>query len=501
MKKLSKKDLLIGIDIGTSSGKGCIINQFGQMVDSVSVEYSPISPHPDRIEQDPEDWYQALIFLIRKMEQNGTFQKDKLVAIAIAGQMRGLTFVGADNKPVRSSILWNDQRCQEEVDLIQSTNHEMIERITMNPINTMCTLSKLLWVKKHEPESLQATKAFLFPKDYLNLRLTNRICTDRSDASGSSFYDIRKQNWSEEILDYYHLPIHQCPEIVPSTQVIGTVSYKASLETGLPRGLPVVMGGSDSIIEALAIGLYNQKQCKVRLGTSGAFSTIIHQLRDVHQYYCWSYLLPNSWMIDLNTRSCAQSVQWGKNLFYQEALDHQSIYQVMMEEAKLSPIGSRGLFFHPYLLGEDAPYWDPQLRGNLFGLTVTHRRADIIRAIYEGTAFALKDAFTIFGEIAKGFQEYIFVGGGIKNQVWLSIVADVLGIAGKIPAYTDAAFGAAMVAGIGSSIFPNIESAVEKCRQIEKTFHYSLENHRIYQDLYKRYKDISKMVRVASHIN
>jgi xylulokinase len=306
------KDLLIGIDIGTSSGKACIIDQSGQVVDSVSIEYSSFSSQPDWVEQNPENWYQAFIALIQKMKINGSFQKYRLAAIAIAGQMRGLTLIGFNYQPIRPSILWNDRRCREEVAYILSTNQAMVELITGNPINTMCTLPKLLWVQKHEPEILKSTKALIFPKDYINLRLTNRICTDRSDASGSSFYDIQKQEWSEEILNFYHLPIQLCPEIVPSTTLLGMVSSKASIDTGLPKDLPVVMGGSDSTIETLAIGLYNDKQCKIRLGTSGALSTIVDHLTRSHQYYCWSYFIPNRWIIDLNTRSCAQSVQWVK---------------------------------------------------------------------------------------------------------------------------------------------------------------------------------------------
>ena len=496
------KDLLIGIDIGTSSGKACIIDQSGQVVDSVSIEYSSFSSQPDWVEQNPENWYQAFIALIQKMKINGSFQKYRLAAIAIAGQMRGLTLIGFNYQPIRPSILWNDRRCREEVAYILSTNQAMVELITGNPINTMCTLPKLLWVQKHEPEILKSTKALIFPKDYINLRLTNRICTDRSDASGSSFYDIQKQEWSEEILNFYHLPIQLCPEIVPSTTLLGMVSSKASIDTGLPKDLPVVMGGSDSTIETLAIGLYNDKQCKIRLGTSGALSTIVDHLTRSHQYYCWSYFIPNRWIIDLNTRSCAQSVQWGKDLFFQQnPADYSSIYQIMMDEAKISPVGSKGLIFHPYLLGEDAPYWDSRLQGNLFGLNVSHQRSDIIRAIYEGTAYALKDAFSVFGEIAQGFQEYIFVGGGVKNHLWLSIVADVFGVKGLIPTHTDAAFGAAMVAGIGSGIFSSLEEAIGKCVRIEKTIDFSPEIHNSYKYFYKKYKKITQLIRYVSQMD
>jgi len=280
------------------------------------------------------------------------------------------------------------------------------------------------------------------------------------------------------------------------------VSSKASKETGLPKDLPVVMGGSDSTIETLAIGLYNDKQCKIRLGTSGALSTIVDHLTRSHQYYCWSYLMPNLLMIDLNTRSCAQSVQLGKDLFFQQnPAYYSSIYQIMMDEAKISPIGSKGLIFHPYLLGEDAPYWDSRLQGNLFGLNVSHQRSDIIRAIYEGTAYALKDAFSVFGEIAQGFREYIFVGGGVKNHLWLSIVADVFGVKGLIPTHTDAAFGAAMVAGIGSGIFSSLEEAIGKCVRIEKTIDFSPEKHNSYKYFYKKYKKITQLIRYISQMD
>jgi xylulokinase len=363
----------------------------------------------------------------------------------------------------------------------------------------MCTLPKLLWVQRHEPEIWQKTATILYPKDYINFRLTGKRGTDPSDASGSSFYDLERQTWSDEILEAWNLPKEKLPDIHPSTAVIGTISREAHQETGLRQGVPVAAGGSDATVELLAIGIENERQCKIRLGTSGALSTVVDRLTGHEEagYYIWSYLQPGRWMIDINTRACADATVWLKDVFYTEAVSSEEAYERIGQEAGSVSPGADGLVFHPYLLGEDAPYWQPHLRGSFFGLSKAHRRPHCARAVLEGTGFALRDARLVFGELAKGFQEHIFVGGGTRNTVWLGIVADILGVDGRVAGEADAALGAAMLAGVASGTFTGLSQAIEKCSHINTIIQYSPKNHEAYNRLFDRYVRIKHVFDAA----
>ncbi|MCX6090621.1 MAG: xylulokinase [Candidatus Atribacteria bacterium] len=478
---------LLGIDIGTSGCKCSVINDQGKMIASSSQEYVPFSPQPGWMEQDPFDWYHALILALRKLQNESAIDLKNIIALAPTGQMRGLTFIGKKGEVVRNSILWNDLRCQEEVNHINSSSRTLVEEITGNPINTMCTLPKILWVMKNQQELWEKTNKIIYPKDFISYQLTGNIQTDHSDGSGSSFYDIRKQEWSPVILELFGISRGKLPELYLSTAMVGKVTRMAAYDTGLLEGIPVMAGGSDSTVETISIGIIGPHQCKIRLGTSGALSTVVNTIENRHKYYYWSYLVPKHWMIDLNTRSCAQSVQWLRKVFFSELPSESISYHHIEEEARQSPLGSQGLIFHPYLMGEDAPYWDPILQGNFSGITIEHNRSDFARAVYEGTAFALKDAMSCFGNISNGFQQYIFVGGGTRNLLWLSIVADVLGVNGIIPPYSDASYGAALIAGIGSGVFNSLSYITHKFVTFNK-IEYSKYNNTIYNNIYEIYK-------------
>ena len=492
---------LLGIDIGTSGCKCCLLDFNGNLIGNAAQEYSPLSVKPGWSEQHPEDWYEAVKTVVQQLQQQTGIDLRQIAAVGAAGQMRGLTFLDKSGKVVRNSILWNDLRCEQEVLEATEKAAALLKRITHNPLNTMCTLPKVLWTMRNEPATWEHTDKIIFPKDYITYKLTGTIQTDLSDASGSSFYDMRKQMWSDEILEFFAISKAKLPEIYPSTAIIGKVNSKAAEDIGLKRGIPVIAGGSDATVELFAIGIRSAKQCKIRLGTSGALSTVVDNLTNFPEgnYYCWSYTLPNRWMLDLNTRACAHATVWLKDVFFKDKSVATDAYRAIENEARSIPVGAEGLVFHPYLLGEDAPYWNPRLKGSFFGLTISHTRSHFARAILEGTAYALCDARSIIAEIAQEFSEYIFVGGGVKNVLWVSIVADVLGIDGKISTKADTSLGAAMLAGIGAGVFAGADDAIAMCSKNddEQFVKYNPENHQVYSELFKQYL---KMKRVYDQI-
>ena len=487
------KNYILGIDIGTNSCKSCIIDENGKLVAHESHDYNPLIIKEGWIEQNPYTWYEAVLSSLQKLSRK--IDLKKITAVGIAGQMRGLTFIGNSGNIIRNSILWNDLRNVEEVDEINKNYPDLIQEITKNPLNTMCTLPKLLWVIKKEPHVWEKTGKIIFPKDYINFKLTGKINTDLSDASGSSFYDLKKQNWSDEILDIFSISKNKLPDILQSTTITGKISKRASEETGIRKGVAVISGGSDSTVESFSIGLINSNQCKIRLGTSGAISTITDDIDKIsnNKYYCWSYLFHNKWMIDTNTRSCAQSVKWLRDVFYKDKPKTNRTYNIIDKEARDIDIGSEGLTFHPYLLGEDAPYWDNRLKGFFLNISINHQRPHFARAVYEGTAFSLKDALSTISKLKNNFNENIFIGGGTKADCWLSILADVLGIDGKIAKIADAALGASMLAGIGTGIFNDYEEAIKLCINTKKHIYHNKNNHIVYNNLFKEYKKAKKI--------
>ncbi len=488
--------LLLGIDIGSSGCKVCALDGAGGFAGSASREYRPLAPQPGWSEQDPRDWYRAACAAIGELRARHGLDLRRVAAVGPTGQMKGVTFLGADGRPVRNSILWNDLRDLAEVAELKERCGALLERISLNPFNSTETIAKALWVRRHEPGNWEKTRKILFPKDYIAFRLTGSLQTDESEASAVCLFDGETRRWRPPaVFRELGFEREKLPDFVPSSQVIGRLSAEAAGETGLPAGVPVVAGGSDATIESLAVGLQASHQCKIRLGTAGALVTVTEDLGGIDRgrYYVWCYLTPGRWMLDNNTRSCAQSTTWFRDVFHAQEPDSGLAYRRIAEEAAGVGIGSEGLFFHPYLQGEDSPYWDPRLTGSFFGLRASHGRAHLARAVYEGTAYALRDARSAFGRLAERFREYLLVGGGSRNPVWVSIIADVLGIEARVPLHAEAAFGACMVAGIGAGVFPDLAEAVRRCVRFERTVAAQPANHRRYGELFQRYRQMKRV--------
>jgi xylulokinase len=484
---------LLGIDIGTSGCKCCLIDERGRVAASKSNEYTPLIVKQGWIEQDPVTWYKTTVLTINQL--GADFDLKGIAAIGVTGQMRGVTLIDRAGNVVRNSILWNDLRNVQEVEEIRREHSDIIQRVTKNPLNTMCTLPKVMWLMRNEPDNWERTFKVIFPKDYINFKLTGNLQTDLSDASGTSFYDFKEQDWSNEILDIFSISRDRLPDICQSTSIIGEVTAEASRETGIPAGVPVIAGGSDATVESFSIGLINSSQCKIRLGTSGALSTIVDKTYGLSNNlsYCWSYILKDRRMLDVNTRSCAQAVRWLRDVFYADRPKTGRTYDEIDNDARNVPLGSEGLIFHPYLLGEDAPYWDNRLKGDFSGISAIHERSHFARAVYEGTAFALRDAMSTFGAMADGFKDNIFTGGGVRSKCWLSIVADVLGIDGAVSANADAALGAAILAGVGAGVLGKLEEAMQLGPNRDSYIKYNRENHKIYTDLFYKYKRMEEV--------
>ncbi len=496
------KRYLLGIDIGSGSCKASIMDDAGGIVGTASREYAPLCLRTGWFEQDPRDWLQAAVVCLQAAAKRAGIQPREISAVGATGQMKGATFIGRKGQIVRNSILWNDLRSVEEVRELRIRCGELLSGISFNPLNTTSTFAKALWLQKNEPSNWEATSKIAFPKDFIAFSLTGSVQTDLTEASGFCFFDARSQRWCpDEVLQRLCFPKEKLPDVVLPTRVVGGVSAEAAELTGLRPETPVVAGASDATAESLAIGLMAPHQCKIRLGTAGALVTVVDDLGLVEKgkYYVWSYFTPGRWMLDNNTRSCAQATTWFRSVFLKDIVSSEDAYRRCAEEADSVPVGSEGLFFHPYLLGEDSPYWDTRLTGSFFGFQAGHTRAHFARAVYEGTAYALRDAGSAYGDLSKRFSEYIMVGGGTKNPVWTSIIADVLGVSASIPLHSDAAMGACMLAAIGTGVFRDYREAIEKCVRAGTQVHCDAARHREYDALFERYRSMKRVFDGVHH--
>ncbi|MBN1534450.1 MAG: hypothetical protein JXA20_17380, partial [Spirochaetes bacterium] len=388
----AERESLLGIDIGTSGCKCLLLGADGSVRAESSCEYRPRSPRAGWSEQDPEEWFRAAISALADLARREEGGLEKVVSVGVTGQMRGIVLLGNNGTPVRDAVLWNDTRCDAEVEEAVRDHGGILGEITHNPMNTMCSLPKLRWIMLHEPETWEKTSRLIYPKDYIVHRLTGAVGTDHSDASGSSLYDIRRREWSAELCERFGIDLGKLPIIADATTVAGSVGGAVSKEIGLPEGTPVAVGGCDAVTELLAAGVVASTQCKVRLGTSGALSTVVDRIGGGEgRYYLWSHVVPGQWMADINTRSCAASVQWLRDVFYGGDSGGQAYRCIDDEAGRVGP-GADGLVFHPYLMGEDAPFWDTRLTGSFWGIRAHHGRGHFARAVYEGTAYALRHA-------------------------------------------------------------------------------------------------------------
>ena len=481
-------DLLVGIDIGTNACKVTLLRaDDGVTLGTASAGYAPASPQPGWVEQDPETWYQATCAAVSRLLAEHSGAGHAVRGLGVAGQMRGVVLVDRAGRPVRPAILWNDNRCRDEVSDIGGADLERLSAITRNVLNTMCTLPKLRWLQRHEPGPLTEAHTLLFPKDYVRFRLGGRFATDLSDASGSSLYDVAAQGWSGELLERYAVDSRLLPEVLVATDIAGSLTAAAAEAIGLPIGLPIVTGGSDSTVESFSVGLTDARTCKIRLGTSGAVSTVVDDIADTGEAYVWSFVRPDRWMLDTNTRACGQAVRWLRGSAYSDISADAAAFAAIDDDAASVAVGADGLLFHPYLLGEDAPYWDPDLRASFTGLHVTHGRPHLARAVLEGAALALRDARTTLSRWVPGFRRTVIIGGGTLSPTWLSIVVDVMGVDAEVPTIADASLGAAMLAGVGTGVLDSLEESVERCYRVLTSVSPDPERARHYDEIFARY--------------
>jgi xylulokinase len=495
---------LLGIDVGTSGTRAVLLDTRGQVVSSATAEHAAMSsPRIGWAEQSPEDWWRAACVAIKECLAKSSTSAEEVQGIGLTGQMHGLVILDEKDHVLRPALLWCDQRTDEECKQItRQVGAERLIELTANPALTGFTLPKIWWVQKHEPEIWKRVRSLMLPKDYVRFRLTGTRAIDVADASGTLMFDVVHRRWSKPMLEISRLDEAVLPRVFESQEVSGRVNEEGARATGLRTGTPVVAGAGDQAAGAVGMGIVRPGAVSATIGTSGVVfaATSRPVLEPKGRIHTFCHAIPNRWHVMGVTQGAGLSLRWFRDQFGAGKEDGRDPYERLTEEAAKAPAGADGLLWTPYLMGERTPHLDPNARGALVGITAQHTRGHVIRAILEGVAFSLRDTLTLFKEIGVPIESIRLSGGGARSALWQQIQADIYGMpVDLVEADEGAAYGAALLAGVGTGVWPSVEQACDTAVRVAKRVQPDAKNVALMNQQYAEYRKVYPALRGIRH--
>ena len=455
----------LGIDVGTGGTRAVAVDERGRILAAASGEHAHFrSPQTAWAEQDPPDWWRAAGQAVRSVLSAG-IAAESIAAVGFSGQMHGAVLLDEKGEVLRPAIIWCDQRTAPQCrQITEKIGARRLIELTANPALTGFTLPKLLWVREHEPEVWARVRTVLLPKDYVRFRLTGERAMDVADASGTLLFDVAHRRWSAEMARAMDLDERLLPPVFESPEVVATVSAAGAQATGLREGTRVVAGAGDQAAGAVGLGVVRPGAVSATIGTSGVVfaATDRPALDPQGRVHTFCHAVPGRWHVMGVTQGAGLSLRWFRDQFGAGREDGRDAYERLCAEAATVPAGAAGLLWAPYLMGERTPHLDPQARAALVGLTASHTRAHVVRAILEGVAFSLRDTLTIFAEMRVPVESIRLGGGGARSPVWRQIQAEIYGRAVEVAAAEEgAAYGAALLAGVGAGAWQTVDAACD----------------------------------------
>ena len=468
----------LGMDVGTSGTKALAIDESGAVVASALVEYPLLSPKPNWAEQDPADWKRAAIEALRQLAHAPGVNADEVKGLGLTGQMHGSVFLDADNQVLRNAILWCDQRTAQQCDDITAkVGAEKLIEMVCNPALTGFTAPKILWLRDNEPAVYEKVARVLLPKDYIRFELTGEFATDVADASGTLLFDVKNRSWHTELLSILDIPADFMPRAYEGPEVTGTLTAEAAEATGLPAGIPVIAGGGDQAAGGVGCGIVRGGVISSTVGTSGVVFAFADDVGTDPQgrVHTFCHSVPGKWHVMGVMLSAGGSLRWFRDALCQNekavaAETGADPYEYITAAAEGVPLGAEGLVFLPYLTGERTPHKDPFAKGAFIGLSLRHTRAHMARAVLEGVAFGMRDSLEIIREMGVPIAQVRASGGGAKSAFWRQMQADV----NHAPLVTinvdeGPAYGAALLATVGTGMYGSIEEACDATIRVVDT--------------------------------
>ncbi len=476
----------IGADLGTSALKLLLVNSDGVIENTVSKEYPVDFSHPAWSEQSPYDWRKALVEGIKELTKD--YETSLIKGIGIGGQMHGLVILDKEDNVIRPAILWNDGRTDKETEYLNTViGKDKLSEYTSNIAFAGFTAPKLLWIKNNEPQNFEKIYKIMLPKDYLNYILTGVHCTDYSDASGLLLLDVKNKCWSKEMLDICSITENQMPKLYESYEEVGTLLPEIAEELGLQCGITVVAGAGDNAAAAVGTGTVSDGKCNISLGTSGtifissdkfsvdpfnALHSFCHADGGYHLMGCM-----------LSAASC--------NKWLCEEILKTNDYLAEQADITDEKLGNNDVFFLPYLMGERSPINDTDARGTFTGLRMDTKRSDIVQAVFEGVAFAIRDSFEVTKNLGIKIDYSGLCGGGAKSPLWQKIFCNVLNIKIVIPQTEEGpGYGGAILAMVGDGEYATVKDCCDRFVKIKKVIEPDSKIAARYEEKYQKFKKI-----------
>lgn len=490
-------ELLLGIDIGTSGTKVMLLDTERGVMGVEKKSYDVSVPRADYAEQDPELWWNAVLYCIGKLKQRHGELFSHIVGIGLSGQMHGLVLTDKNGKPLRPAILWLDRRAGEECgELERLIPESLLQNGIRNRIFPGFALTSLLWVKKREPETFSRIAQVLQPKDYIRYKLTGLFGSEMTDASATLLFDVVKRDWAWQVMDLCGFPHDIFPECHESGEIQGNISRECEAVTGLPVSAGVIYGMGDQQAQSIGNGVFEEGTYICNIGTGGQISAFsrepVYDRKLRTQTFCHG--VDRAYSVYGAILNAGMSLKWLKDNILEE-----KDFITLSRMAEEVPAGSEGLVFLPYLTGERTPHMNPEARGMFYGLNLVHTRKHMVRAVMEGVTFALRDCTEILSEMGIRGSSVISSGGGAASPVWLQIQADILNREVRVCNVSEqACLGACMLAGVSTGQFADLREARTRFVTYEKRIYRpdpdKVEEYeqiyRIYQALYHRTENL-----------
>ena len=478
--------LFIGIDLGTSAMKLLLMDESGAIRNTVTKEYPLEFPKPGWSQQNPEHWKAALLAGVPELLQG--FDGAQVAGIGAGGQMHGLVVLDEEDNVIRPAILWNDGRTAKQVEYL---NHEIgkekLSDLTANVAFAGFTAPKILWMKENEPENYAKIAKIMLPKDYINYLLTGVHSCDYSDASGMLLLDVANKCWSKEMLDICGITEKQMPKLYESYDCIGTVKPEMAKQLGLNETVKVAAGAGDNAAAAVGTGVVGEGGCNISLGTSGTvfISSEKFGVDDSNGLHAFAHA-DGGWHLMGCILSAASCNKW----LLEDILgtsDHNAEQAAIKEER----LGENRVFFLPYLMGERSPINDTNARGTFVGMTMDTTRADLVQAVLEGVAFAIRDSVEVARSLGIGISRSRICGGGAKSPLWKKIMANVLGCTLEVPVSEQGpGMGGAMLAMVACGAYENVNTCCKKLVSVASTVEPDPELVAKYEARYQQFRKI-----------
>ena len=476
----------IGIDLGTSSLKLLLVDDEGKVCNEYSKEYPLIFPQNGWSEQDPNEWWNAVLEGIPELIKG--IDASEVKGIGSGGQMHGLVALDKDDNILRNAILWNDGRTQKEVDYLNNEiGKDTLSKYTANIAFAGFTAPKILWMRNNELDKFNAIAKIMLPKDYINYKLTGVHCSDYSDASGMLLLDVKNKCWSKEMLDICGITEAQMPKLFESYECVGTLLPEVAKKLGLPEDVKVCAGAGDNAAAAVGTGVVGNGGCNISLGTSGtifissdkfgvdpnnALHAFAHADGGYHLMGCM-----------LSAASC--------NKWFCKDILGDDDYASLQKEATDDKLGNNRVFFLPYLMGERSPINDVDARGTFIGMSLDTTKYDMVQAVLEGVSFAIRDSFEVAKSIGVEINSSMLCGGGSKSPLWQKMLANILNIPLNLPVTEQGpGYGGAMLAMVTCGKYKTVIDAAKDLIKVKATINPDKEIAERYEKKYQQFKQI-----------